>query len=107
MPRAVDVFVLLVAAVLMWPQAGSAETIHVAIQNLVFAPAEVHAKVGDTIVWDNKDVFLHTATARNGSFDVNIPANKPAQLELKQAGEVAYYCRFHPNMTGRLVVGDR
>jgi len=38
---------------------------------------------------------------------VSTPANKPAQLELKQAGEVAYYCRFHPNMTGRLVVENR
>jgi len=105
--RITRTFALLVAAGLLWPQAGSAETIHVAIQNLVFAPTEVHAKVGDTIVWDNKDVFVHTATARNGSFDVNIPANKPAQLELKQAGEVVYYCRFHPNMTGRLVVENR
>jgi plastocyanin len=97
----------LVAAALLWPQAASAETIHVTIQNLVFAPAEVHAKVGDTIVWDNKDVFVHTATARSGNFDINIPANKLAQLELKQAGEVVYYCRFHPNMTGRLVIENR
>lgn len=97
----------LAAAALLWPQAVAAETIQVTIQNLVFAPAEVHARVGDTIVWDNNDVFVHTATARNGSFDVNIPAHKPAQLELKQAGEVAYYCRFHPNMTGRLVVENR
>jgi plastocyanin len=97
----------LVAAAVLWPHAALAETIHVTIQNLVFAPAEVHAKVGDTIVWDNKDVFVHTATARDGNFDVNIPANKPAQLELKQAGEVTYYCRFHPTMTGRLVVENR
>jgi len=95
-----------VAAVL-WPQAALAETIHVTIQNLVFVPAEVHAKVGDTIVWDNRDVFVHTATARDGSFDINIPGNKPAQLEPKQAGDVVYYCRFHPNMTGRLVVENR
>jgi plastocyanin len=97
----------LVVATLLLPQATLAETIQVTIQNLVFAPAEVHAKVGDTIVWDNKDVFVHTATARNGSFDVNIPANKSAQLELKQAGDVLYFCRFHPNMTGRLVVEIR
>jgi plastocyanin len=105
--RIVHAIAPLVAAALLWPQAVPAETIHVAIQNLVFAPVDVHAKVGDTVVWDNKDMFVHTATARNGSFDVNIPANKPAQFELKQAGEIAYYCRFHPNMTGRLVVENR
>jgi len=105
--RIVHAIAPLAAAALLLPQVVAAETIKVTIQNLVFAPAEVHAKVGDTIVWDNKDVFVHTATARNGGFDVSIPANKPAQLELKQAGEVAYYCRFHPNMTGRLVVENR
>ena len=107
MQRIVYAIASLGAAAVLWPQLVLAETIHVTIQNLVFVPAEVHAKVGDTIVWDNKDVFVHTATARDGSFDVNIPANKSAQLELKQAGEVAYYCRFHPNMTGGLVVEDR
>jgi plastocyanin len=105
--RIVHAIAPLVAAALLWPQAAPAETIRVTIKSLAFVPAEVHAKVGDTIVWDNNDAFVHTATARNGSFDVNIPANKPTQLDLKQAGEIAYYCRFHPNMTGRLVVENR
>ena len=43
-----------------------AATIQITSTDLVFAPAEVSAKVGDTIEWINKDVFVHTATARNG-----------------------------------------
>lgn len=96
---------LLAVAALLRPLAAQAETIQVTIQNLVFSPAEVNARVGDTIEWVNKDVFVHTATARDGMFDVSIPANKTASLIVQRAGEIAYYCRFHPNMTGKLKVG--
>jgi plastocyanin len=81
---------------------AQAETIQIVIQNLVFAPAEVSAKVGDTIEWVNKDVFAHTATARNGDFDVNQPPKKTVTSVLSKAGTVEFYCRFHPNMKGVL-----
>jgi plastocyanin len=81
-----------------------AETIQVTIDKLVFAPAEVNAKVGDTIAWVNKDALVHTATARNGDWDVNIPASQRGQIQLKKAGAVDYYCKLHPNMTGKVVV---
>ena len=64
----------------------------------------VTAHVGDTIEWVNKDFILHTATARDKSFDVKIPANATASFTLKQAGEIDYYCRVHPNMTGHISV---
>jgi plastocyanin len=81
-----------------------AETIQIAIENLAFAPAEVSAKVGDTIEWVNKDVFAHTATARNGDFDVNQPPKKTVTSLLSKAGTVEFYCRFHPNMKGVLKI---
>ncbi|MER9347484.1 cupredoxin family copper-binding protein [Mesorhizobium sp. M0011] len=80
-----------------------AETIQVIIDRLVFSPATVEAKVGDTIEWVNKDVFAHTATVKGG-WEVMIPPKKSASLTLKAAGPVDYFCRFHPNMKGRLVV---
>jgi plastocyanin len=81
-----------------------AATIQITIQNLVNTPAEVSAKVGDTIAWINKDVIAHTATAKNGDWDVMIGPNKTGQVVLKKAGAVDYYCKFHPNMTGHIVV---
>ena len=80
-----------------------AATITVTIDKLVFSPASVEAKVGDTIEWVNKDVFAHTATVKGG-WEVMIPPKKSASLTLKAAGTVDYFCRFHPNMKGRLVV---
>ena len=80
-----------------------AETIQVSIDKLVFAPVEIKAKVGDTIVWINKDIVAHTATVQ-GDWDVMIAANKSATLVLKKVGNVDYYCRFHPNMKGRITI---
>jgi plastocyanin len=81
-----------------------AATIQISMENLVISPAEVSAKVGDTIEWINKDVFAHTATARNGDFDATIQPKKTVTLVLKKAGTVDYYCRFHPNMKAMLKV---
>jgi plastocyanin len=81
-----------------------AATIQVVMDNLVISPAEVSAKVGDTIEWINKDVFVHTATAGNGDFDVMMPPKKTVTSVVKKAGRIEYYCRFHPNMKAVLVV---
>jgi plastocyanin len=81
-----------------------ADTIQVVMENLVISPAEATAKVGDTVEWINKDIFAHTATARNGDFDVTMPPKKTVTSVLKKAGTVEYYCRFHPNMKAVLEI---
>lgn len=81
-----------------------AATIKITMENLVISPIEVSAKVGDTINWINKDVFAHTATAKNGDFDVTLPPKKSASSVLKKAGTVEYYCRYHPNMKATLKI---
>jgi plastocyanin len=83
---------------------AQAGTIQISMENLEIAPAEVSAKVGDTIEWTNKDVLAHTATARNGDFDVMLAPKKTGSFVLKKAGTVEYYCRFHPNMKAALNV---
>ncbi|RWE85542.1 MAG: amicyanin [Mesorhizobium sp.] len=80
-----------------------AATIEVTIDKLVFSPASVQAKVGDTIEWTNKDILAHTATVKGG-WDVMIPAKWKRKVTLKAAGEVDYFCRFHPNMKGHIGV---
>jgi plastocyanin len=96
----------IVAAVALLAMAATAHaaTIQITMENLVISPAEVSAKVGDTIEWVNKDVLAHTATARNGDFDVMLPPNKTGSFVLKKAGNVEYDCRFHPNMKATLKI---
>ena len=81
-----------------------AATIQVKMEKLGFVPAEITAHVGDTIEWVNSDFVAHTATARNGSWDVLIPVNAKKTVVLKTEGAVEYYCKFHPNMTGKILV---
>ena len=92
------------AALLAMSLSAQGATIEITIENLVFSPANVKAAVGDTILWVNKDVFAHTATARNGDWDVAQPPKKTIPLILKKAGTIDYYCRHHPNMKGTLTV---
>lgn len=69
-----------------------------------FGAVPAGLRVGDTVVWDNRDLVPHTATARDGSFDVVIAPGHSAKTVLRKAGTIAFYCRYHPDMTGRLVV---
>ena len=98
---------LTVVAVLLFGTMAAparAATIQITMTDLVVAPSEVSAKVGDTIEWINNDVLAHTATARNGDFDVMMPPKKTVTSVLKKAGTVEYYCRFHPNMKAVLTI---
>jgi plastocyanin len=101
-PRRIHLVPFLLAG--LQPLSAHAATIQITIQNLVNTPAEVSAKVGDTIEWVNKDALVHTATATNNDWDVKIAPHQSGSVELKKAGAVDYYCKYHPNMKGRVVV---
>lgn len=62
-------------------------------------------KAGDAIIWVNGDLVPHTATARDGSFDVVLPARQSRRMVVRRAGNFAFYCRYHPGMRGVLAVG--
>lgn len=100
--RLSSIAMVLVLAAMVTP--AHAETIVITMENLETSPADVSAKVGDTIEWINKDVFAHTATAKNGDFDVTLPPKKSATFILKKSGTVDYYCRYHPNMKATLKI---
>ena len=76
----------------------------IAIDKLAFGPAPDGLHVNDAIEWRNSDIFQHSATATDGSFDIDLPPGSAGQTILTRAGEVNYVCRYHPGMTGRLEV---
>jgi plastocyanin len=100
--------VALVALVtILTRSAVASEVVRITIHDLAFSPAEINAKVGDTIEWANSDFVDHTATAKDGAWDVAVAASKSAQFKLLQPGTVAYYCKIHPNMTGTIHVDGK
>jgi plastocyanin len=97
---------LLITAVLALPMgAGTAraQTQRIIIDKMAFSPTEVEAKIGDTIEWVNNDAFAHTATVKGG-FDIMLPPKKSGSAVMEKAGVIDFYCRFHPNMKGRITV---
>ena len=76
----------------------------VAIQDMAFGKAPTSLQVGDTVVWQNKDILRHSATARGGSFDIDLAPGSHGEVTLKQAGQVQVFCRYHPTMKLTLTV---
>ena len=97
---------LLIAMLITCARPVSAASITVTIDKLVFEPAEITIDVGDTVEWVNNDAFAHTATVKGG-WEVSIPPHASAIHVMNEAEVVDYYCRFHPNMKGRIVVKPR
>ncbi|HEX8233311.1 MAG TPA: plasmid stabilization protein [Caulobacteraceae bacterium] len=86
------------------PAAPAGRTATIVVDQLAFGPAPEGLKVGDTVVWVNRDVLQHSATAGDKSFDVELPAGASARTTLTKAGTINYVCRYHPGMTGVLRV---
>jgi plastocyanin len=61
-------------------------------------------KVGDSIVFINKDSVPHTVTARDHSFDLRIGPGQRGRLTLTKAGTFAVYCILHSPMRAALTV---
>jgi len=81
-----------------------AATHTITIDKMAFAPAPANLHVGDTIIWVNHDLFRHTATADDRSFDMDIAPGKSARTVLAKAGIVSFHCTYHPGMKGTLVI---
>jgi len=85
--------------------AGKPMTHTVIIDASRFEPETLSVMVGDTVVWVNKDLVAHTATAKRGAFDSGLIApGKSWKYKLKRAGEFAYTCTYHSTMDGTLRV---
>ena len=79
-------------------------TVHtVVIAKMRFGPLPKNVRAGDVILWVNKDVVKHTATARDRSFNLDLAAGASGKTVIRNAGSIAFYCIYHPGMKGVLV----
>ena len=61
--------------------------------------------VGTTVVVMNTDAAPHTWSADDGTFDSGaIAPGETFEFTFTDVGEFAYFCNFHPSMTGTIVV---
>lgn len=84
---------------------GEPVTHTVKINAVDYSPKQLTVHAGDTIVWVNEDLFPHTVTAEDGSFDSgDIPGGKSWTTTVSARGSVPYKCIYHRAMIGSLVV---
>jgi plastocyanin len=77
----------------------------VTIDGASFQPATIDVKVGDSIVWTNKDPYPHTVTSKEGGFDSKeLAPDASWTYTAKKAGEFPYICTLHTTMKGTLRV---
>lgn len=88
------------------PEAVSGDTVTVSMKDVLFTPADVTVKVGQTVKWVNDDPIDHTATAESGAdFDSgNVKSGATFEWKADKAGKVAYVCTIHPSQKGTITV---
>lgn len=84
--------------------AATAPRVHVVvIDKMAFGPMPADVRAGDIIEWANQGILEHSATARDGSFDVDLKPGATARMTAK-AGTFVVFCKFHPTMQANLLV---
>lgn len=77
-----------------------------------YEPPTVTVSPGGSVVWDNQDNALHTATSGesptpDGKFDSGLiganQASKPVTMP-SEPGEYKYFCTLHPFLVGTITV---
>lgn len=85
--------------------ATAPKTHTVVVDKMKFGPVPTGVRVGDVIIWVNRDFLKHTATARDKSFNVELPPKTSRKTVIRRSGMIAFYCVYHPGMKGSVDVG--
>lgn len=86
------------------PASSTGTTQSIQMKGIAYEPQQVTVHVGDILEWDNHDIVAHTATARDKNWDVDVRPGKNGRMAMRELGRIDYICRYHPNMTGTIIV---
>jgi plastocyanin len=93
-------------AALCWlPVSAGAAEHHVVIDGMRFSPQVVEVKPGDTIVWENRDMFAHNVTATGAKVSSGeLAPGKSWRYKVAKGPSFDYLCTLHPVMKGRVEI---
>lgn len=70
-----------------------------------YRPDPIRVRVGQSVIWTNRDSDPHDVTALNGTFDSGpIPAGGTFRWIPQRPGTYRYMCTLHPDMHGVIIV---
>ena len=82
-----------------------AADVEVKIDNFTFGPQQVNVKVGDTVIWTNRDDIPHTVMSKTMIFRSKVmDTDDKFSFTFTRPGNYPYFCSLHPHMTGAIVV---
>ena len=85
------------------PVPTPAATVH--IQNSAFVPQTVQIRAGQSVMFVNDDIFSHTVTADNKSYDSgDLAKGRSWTHTFTAVGTSTYTCTYHPFMRGSVSV---
>ncbi len=77
------------------------------IVDFAYNPPKIEVAVGDSVTWTNSDSSPHTATQRpagSGFQSGTLNQGESYSYTFETAGTFDYYCEFHANMAGQVIV---
>lgn len=85
---------------------GESAGITVDIQDFTYNPDPVTISAGESITWTNLDAVFHTATAddRDALQTGTLSEGESFTQAFDTAGSYEYFCEFHADMSGTVVV---
>ena len=89
-------------------QAHQESIFEVQVVDFAFEPATLTVPVGATVTWTNAGSRPHTVTADDASFDSGrLDPGEQFSQTFDQPGTFTYFCGFHPDMQGSIVVTEQ
>jgi len=87
-------------------QGSTGESMAVEIKDFAFTTASVTIPVGGSVTWTNNDSTPHTATAQDRAVLQSGTLEQGASFSqtFTTAGTYEYFCEFHGNMKGTVIV---
>lgn len=76
----------------------------VVISQMQFTPAALNVKIGDTVVWINKDMVDHDVTSDKGDSFYSDTLHVGSTWKMAVKDSAGYHCSIHPTMLGRLIL---
>ncbi|HXY57773.1 MAG TPA: cupredoxin domain-containing protein [Methylocystis sp.] len=91
-------------------EAKAENVLRVAIEKFAFDPQTIAARVGDRIVFVNRDELPHSVVGLRGEEEVfrsveQMDTDDSFEVVIDGPGDIAIVCGLHASMTGNILVG--
>lgn len=88
------------------PGEASPGTVAASIGDGAYEPALVTVSPGTSVVWTNEGARTHSVVSDDGGFSGSglLDPTQAFTFTFQVPGEYRYHCRYHPELTGTVVV---